>query len=302
MMRGFLAILVLLCGLTRAPAQAQPPAPEKELPAEKPRRIYVLHSGLHTILSDPDKNTAALSVRDGLRERGIHSANIIVLENPFPTATWKRVVPWQGVNMFLDCAVPGSEESLAAYLRMHEALKSQKVGPKDEIIWIGHSAGGQIGLTMAHLSQNLQKYPNLARAAQSYRFDMVITLGTPVAFCPPAPDVKLRYYYSPQDRIVRWTAHYGSPMLRLLGYQLSFELLPGLFQGNSKVRVFAGVEHPYWDCDARVLDRIVAETSGRVYPPWQSPLLGRGPGQALLRLVCQGLDACCNLSVEDPPH
>jgi len=37
------------------------------------------------------------------------------------------------------------------YLRMHKALQVQGVGRKDELVWIGHSAGGQIGLVQRHL-------------------------------------------------------------------------------------------------------------------------------------------------------
>src|SRR5262245_48395044 len=49
------------------------------------RRVYVLHSGVHTILAHPNKNVFAETMRDMLKKRGIAEQDIVVLENPYPT-------------------------------------------------------------------------------------------------------------------------------------------------------------------------------------------------------------------------
>src|SRR5579864_4973963 len=62
------------------------------------RRVYVLHSGVHTILADPRKNIAAEKLREGLEKRGVPARDIVVLDNPYPTANFRKMFPLQLVT------------------------------------------------------------------------------------------------------------------------------------------------------------------------------------------------------------
>src|SRR5947207_3323379 len=118
---SFLALPIL--GLVLGPLAGADDSPEPAKPAAKrengeksPRRVYVLHSGLHTILSDPIKNIAALTLKEGLHKRGVAQSDLIVLENPFPDASWKSMLPYDSLTMFLDSVEPGSKMSHDSYL------------------------------------------------------------------------------------------------------------------------------------------------------------------------------------------
>lgn len=267
-----------------------------------PRRVYVLHSGLHTILSDPWKNIAADTLRVELLRRGIADDDIIVLDNPFPTASWSNMFPWEALTMYVGAAVPGSAVAQQNYLHLHEVLRSRGVGAKDAVIWIGHSAGGQMGLTLAHLASHLERFERLAGKAIAYRFEMVITLGTPIAFAQLPPHVKLRHYFSPEDLVVRLATRYGPGLLFALGYPMSISAFPARLNESDRIRIFKYVEHPYWDMDSRVVDCIVRETrGGDLRPWWECAALTEGLGMSLLRLVNQGVEMHSQITLEDPP-
>lgn len=287
-----------------APASSTTARPSEEAatPAKSARRVYVLHSGLHTVWSDPVKNIAAETLKSGLHKRGVESKDLVVLENPFPNASWRSMLPVSSISMFFDSIEPSSRMSQESYLRMHKALQAQGVERTDHVTWIGHSAGGQIGLTMAHLARNLWKFPELAREAMAYQVDMVITLGTPVGSDHLPTEVKLRHYYSSEDRVVRWASRVGPWVAWPLGYRARINKIPQQPGENCMIRCFGEVEHPYWDVDQRVLDRIVGETSPDYRPPWQAQLHLAGWGLSLSELLCRGLEAQCHISVEDPPR
>jgi hypothetical protein len=277
-------------------------AATENVPAKKDRRrVYVMHSGVHTILANPDKNIAASSLKEGLLQRGVAARDIVVLENPYPTATWRNMFPVECLTMFAESAMPESKVSQEGYLRLHKALQAQGVTRKDDVVWIGHSAGGQMGLTMAHLARNLDKHPDLLKAALPYQFDMVILLGAPIAANLLAPEIKLRHYFSPQDRVVRYAVKYSKGPLWAFGYRLAIKMMPENLDANDKVRIFRGVEHPYWDVDSRVLDRIVAETKSSYQPPWCSPVLNPGLDMVLMRLVCRAAEDRFLVTFEEPP-
>lgn len=265
------------------------------------RRVYVLHSGVHTILSDPWKNIAADSIKDGLMKRGVAARDIIALDNPYPTASWRNMFPKECLTMFAASAMPDSKVAQEAYVRLHKALQAQEVRAHDDLVWIGHSAGGQMGLTMAYLAKNVDKFADLAKDASPYHFDMVILLGSPVGTNLLSPDVKMRHYFSPNDKVVRWLARYGPFVLRTCGYRCGISVMPPNLNAEDRIRVFLGIEHPYWDVDSRVLDRIVAETNPAYRPLWQSPVLGPGLEMSLMRLVSQALSERYQVTFEDPP-
>src|SRR5687767_7663165 len=115
-MRTALLGLVLACCAGGPAYGADEPKPVEEPRAAPKRRVYVLHSGLHTIFADAWKNVAAESLKKGLTQRGVEERDLVVLDNPFPTATWRSlVVPYESLTLFLDFADPGSRASHEAY-------------------------------------------------------------------------------------------------------------------------------------------------------------------------------------------
>src|SRR5947209_3302500 len=70
---------------------------EPETVEKSTRRVYLLHSGLHTIWSDPIKNSAAETLKEGLHKRGVAIKDLVVLDNPFPTASWRSLVPFESL-------------------------------------------------------------------------------------------------------------------------------------------------------------------------------------------------------------
>jgi hypothetical protein len=280
---------------------AKPTAMPPEIVNKPGRRVYVLHSGLHTLLSDPAKNLAAESLKDGLCKRGVCEDDLVVLENPFPNASWKSALPIDSLSMFFDAIDPASKISQDAYLRMHKALQAQGVSAKDTLIWVGHSAGGQMGLSMANLAYNLAKYPELAKQASTYQFDMVITLGAPVGSTYLPPEVKLRTYYSAEDKVMRWASKVGPWIAYPFGVRARINKIPAVIGENVLIRCFREVEHPSWDVDARVLDRIVAETRPDFRPPWHAQLSAARWGLSLSELMSEALEAEFHISLEDPP-
>ena len=301
---GWAAVLLLASSVRADEPKgvAKPAAGEPETACKCRRRVYVLHSGLHTILSDPVKNIAAETLKGGLHKRGVAARDLIVLDNPFPHASWRRLIPYDSVTMFFDSIDPASRMSHESYVRLNKALQSQGVSRRDDIVWIGHSAGGQIGLTMAHIARNLWKYPELAKECSAYHFDMVITLGTPVGSNHLPEDVKLRHYYSAEDRVVRWASRVGPIVAFPLGYRTRIGKVPAGVGDNCKIRCFVEVEHPSWDVEERVLDRILSETTADYRPLWHTQLSTMRWGLSLSQLMCQALEDQCHISVEDLPR
>lgn len=298
--RSLLIVALAWLACTGSDAAAQSDA-DRPQPGKSNRRVYVLHSGVHTILADPWKNVAADALKSGLMRRGIPARDIVVLDNPYPTATWRNMFPKECLTMFAASAMPDSKTAQESYIRMHKNLQTHDVKPGDELIWVGHSAGGQMGLTMAYLGKHLDKYPNLVKEAAPYRFDMVIMLGSPVGCNMLTEDIKLRHYYSPEDKVVRYVARYGPLFMKTFGYRVGCAIMPPSLNPEDRIRVFCGIEHPYWDIDSRVLDRIVAETNPSHRPLWQSPILAPGLEMALMRVLTQALTDRYQVSFEDPP-
>lgn len=284
------------------PAAKAGPAVGVEPGAAKPakRRVYVLHSGIHTILANDNKNIAAETLREGLLARGVDDRDIVVMDNPFPTASVRNMFPKECFVMFAESSDPSSKVAQAAYLRLHKALQERGVKEDDEVVWVGHSAGGQMGMTVAYLAKNLDRFPALLRQAVPYQVRMVITLGAPVCANLLPKDVQLRHYYSPDDKVVSLVAKNGSFVLGLLGYRRQLHVFPPNLAGNAKIRVFFGIEHPYWDVDGRVLDRILREFEPDREPDWFMRYLGPGLGRALLGEAIRLLDQRLDVTVEEP--
>jgi hypothetical protein len=282
-MRSFAAILMFLAA-----------AP---LGAQEARRVWVLHSGVHILMAPKDKNFAALKLRDDLVARGVSAKDIVVMECPFPQASVQNPVPREGLALFWDSMDPASRGSHDAYVRLHETLARHGVKESDALVWVGYSAGGQMGLTMAHLAHHHAKYSALADKTRPYRFEMVITLGTPVGANPAPKDVKVRQYFSYADRMVKMLQT-GKSTVAALGarHAIHFYQLDG---GDVLARRFDKIEHPEWIFAPRVLDLLIKECDGPC-PVWQAGTCATTGGQ-LSTLLCRALAEQTRISIEDAP-
>lgn len=287
-MQRILSILILLTLATHAGAQSK-------------RRVFVLHSGMHIILAPADKNHAAKTLKELLAKRGIAERDLVALESPFPTATVKEMVPKAGLLLYLDSCDPASTSSQEAYVRLHKALLDQGVGINDALVWVGHSAGGQIGMTMAHLAHNLAKYPELAKKTQPYHFDTIITLGSAVGSNPTPADVKLRHYFSAGDTMIFFLCKHGDIVADSVKSKVKFRVSCDLAP-NAKVRIFPGIEHANWYEDEDVLARIVREFEPNARPAWRRAHADAPPGIALSQLIAEAMDARLQLSLEADRH
>ncbi len=264
------------------------------------RHVFILHDGVHTILSETDPAWATKYLRYFLRKQGVPDNDIIVMDFPFPVASWDDMFPADAVTDYLDSMKPDSQISRQTYLRLDRALAEHGVLPEDKLIWIGHSAGGQVGMTMAHLGSCLSKYPDLARQAAPHPFDMVVTLGAPLGADLVPASVKQRHYYSPKDIVVRLSCDYGHMFLKLLGHNALILPTPPRLHDNIVVRIFDGCDHGGWP-DGWIVARILAECRGDDQrPEWRRFALAPAAGPGLASLLSEALEEQCRLSIEDP--
>jgi pimeloyl-ACP methyl ester carboxylesterase len=293
-MRTLIFGMLMLVGLG-SQAHAQP-APEKKAP----RRVYVLHSGMHIIFAPTNKNHCVETLHAELLRRGIPERDIVALDSPFPQATWSDVFPKEGWLLYLNATDPASKHSHDAYVRMHEALRKHDVKDDDVIVWIGHSAGGQIGMTMAQLAHNLPKHPALAKRAKAYRFERVVTLGTAVGANTAPNDVQLLHYYSPGDNVIGLLTKHGNTMSDLYGMKITFGPCRDM-PANCTMRVFEGIEHPYWYSTARVLDCLLGECVPAPRPAWRRLTADATPQLGLAQLLAETLQREWRISLEELP-
>jgi hypothetical protein len=287
---GF-AIFPAICPLAEA---------QTKMPAAK-RRVFVLHSGMHIILAPKDKNEAATTMKEMLSQRGIRARDVVALDSPFPTATFKEMVPKAGLVIYLESTDPKSRSSQDAYVRLHKALQAQAVSKDDDIVWIGHSAGGQMGMTMAHLAHDLDKFPELARKTLPYHFDTVITLGTAVGSNPVPANVKLRHYCSAGDTMVSFLSNHGNLISDAMESKVRFRPCCDLGP-NAKLRIFPGVEHANWYADEEVLACILREFEPNRCPPWRMTQADTTNGVGLSQLVARSLESVLQISLEEHHH
>jgi len=241
-------------------------------------------------------------LREELKRRGVPTRDIVVLDCPFPNASWKDMFPREGLTMFLDSMSPSSRLAKEVYRSMDRAFQAAGVGPGDQIVWIGHSAGGQIGLTMARLSADLTKHPDLAKSARSYRFHTIVTLGTPVG-CNDVPDnVLVREYFSPQDKVVRIMCDGGPWILPKLGYQCTIQPCTPTPTKNCLTRCWYDVQHPDWIFEKRVLDRVWQDANGSSISWWGEPRTAERPSAALAQLIGQMLESQFRIQIEELPE
>ena len=290
--RGCMSVALSLVILLQAATSAE---------AQTKRRVFVLHSGMHIILAPEDKNHAARTLKEILSKRGIAERDLVALESPYPTATWSDVIPKDGLIIYLESADPASRSSQDAYVRLHQALKAQRVTKDDEIVWIGHSAGGQMGMTMAHLAHNLDKYPDLAKKTAGYRFDAVITLGSAIGSDPVPAGVKLRHYYSAGDTMIYFLANHGKVVADSIKSKVGFRVCCDM-RPDSKVRVFPDIEHGYWYSDENVIACMLREFEPKDFAPWRRAPVNVAIGVGLSQLMTQAIESELRISLEDDHH
>ena len=266
--------------------------------AQTKRRVYVLHSGMHVIIAPKDKDHAARTLKEVLADRGIAKRDLVAIDSPFPTASWKEMVPKDGLVIYLESTDPKSRSSQDAYVRLDKALKAAGVTKNDDLVWIGHSAGGQIGMTMAHIAHNLDKFPDLAKKTQGYHFDTIVTLGSAVGSNPTPADVKLRHYCSPGDTMAFFLSQHGNVLADAMKSKVRFRMCidPG---PNCTVRVFHDIEHPDWYGDEVVLDRILRETDPSFCPPWRRSHADTTSGVGLSQLLARAVEKKLQISLEE---
>jgi hypothetical protein len=280
---------VILFVLLASNLHAQPP--------ETKRRVFVVHSGMHIVFAPADKNHAARTLTEILPQRGIAERDVVALDCPYPTASWQNMVPRDGLMLYLDSANPAAHSAQQAYERLHQALLARKVRPSDDLIWIGHSAGGQMGMTMAHLAHNLRKYPDLAKKTQPYHFDTVITLGSAVGANDVPANVKLRHYFSPGDSMIYLLTKHGNLLAESVRSKVRFRPCCEV-EANAKVRVFPKIEHGAWYTDDAVLDCIEREFTASDSPSWRRTQADVAAGFGLAQLFAHALETQCRISVE----
>ncbi len=268
--------------------------------AQDKRRVFVLHSGMHVILAPKDKDHAARTMKELLTKRGIPARDLVALDSPFPTATFKDMIPKDGLAIYFGSTDPKSPVAHDAYLRLHKALQAQGVTAKDDIVWIGHSAGGQMGMTMAHLAHNLDKFPDLAKKTQPYHFDAVITLGSAVGSNPTPANVKLRHYCSAGDTMVYVLASHGDLIPDAKKAKVRFRLCCDIGP-NTMMRVFPGIEHPNW-YDDRMLERVLREFEPGYCPPWRRSQADVSRGVGLSQLIARSMESMLQIALEEDRH
>lgn len=226
-------------------------------PASSPlakRRVYVLHSGM----SAP-QNEAANSLKQGLMKRGVPERDIAVLANTYPERDYLQAARdnQQEANSVIYRAStdPNSAVAKDVFQRYTAALKRLDVKPGDEITWVGHSAGGQMGMTLS----------NMAKAEKQFPMDTLITLGSPIHRNARVPqEIKVRNYLSQQDEWVNLKSEEW--LSRQIGVPIT---VTALHDNNDKLRLFSNIPHSQWYKDDRVLDRIITESDPTHKPDWQ---------------------------------
>ena len=225
---------------------AQPVAGPLAVGAAPPnggRTVYVLHSGMR----DPD-NEAALSLKAALKKRGIKDADIVVMPAVYPNMDLSPTSRNFGsgvqdnIRIFNQSADKKSDLVKKQYKAYQDALTKAGVKAGDKIVWVGDSAGGQMGFTLARM----------AKDNNGFQMDTIITLGSPIAKNEVPPEVKIRHYTSNADQI-----QHG----KLLGGQVG-KPIPDNLDANDKIRWFRNIGHCDWykDTDPAIVDKIISES------------------------------------------
>jgi pimeloyl-ACP methyl ester carboxylesterase len=193
---------------------------------------------------------------------------------------WGRggIDPRENISIFRSSSDPRSDVSRTAFENYTCLMTGAGVQPGDNIVWVGHSAGGQMGLTMSHLADRNNQFP----------ISTVITMGSPIATNHAPSGVRVLNFTSPEDRI-----QHGA-----IGRQVGQPFAPNR-DNNDRAVLFHRVGHTDWyrDSDPAVLDQVVALSTPPAPARVERPFLGP---QFLPNLVALGqntLDSHFNVRI-----
>lgn len=213
-------------------------------PVKPPRTVYVLHSGMN----DP-RNVAATHLRDALTARGISPEDIVMMPNPYPAFTLETFNPFaqkrDNLELYAESTDPDSPMSRDGYTRLRALLEAKGVTPGDNVVWIGHSAGGQRGLTLAGMAWADNR---------RFNFSRVVCLGSPVVTNHAPPQTAVIVYVSPADAVLQGTTGDGFVIRGKPVRQI-----PPRLDDNDVCREFDGILHGQWYRNPKVLDRLMAD-------------------------------------------
>lgn len=244
------------------------------------RRVYVLHSGMN----NPNQE-AMMKMKEDLIARGIPEADIVIPPTPYPAIIADKEIEnsnpqaWQlftgglglthglfgkrspigpglmkNLYVYTMSASPKSKIAQEAYSNLQTALAQKGVegnNPNTEIVWIGHSAGGQMGLTMAQMAE---------ADGKRYDFHTVITMGSPILSNKAPKHTRIVQYVSEGDRTLQGCCFAGPQ----LGYHVK-EIANGL-DSNDKVRDYKGIAHCDWYQNQDIINQVVLDATCQEVP------------------------------------
>ena len=158
-----------------------------------------------------------------------------------------------------------------------------------------------MGMTMAYLAHNLDKFPDLVKKTQAYHFDTVITLGSAIGSNPVPAEVKLRHYCSDADTMIYFLSNHGNVVSDAVKSKVRFRVCYDLGP-SAKLRLFPGIEHGNWYSDENVLACILREFEPKNRPAWRKTQADTAWGVGLSQLIAQSMEAELQISLEENRH
>lgn len=230
------------------------PAPQ-EKSALLPETLYVLHGGM----ADPN-NDSTEDIHQYLLSRGIPEAQVVVLANPYPaiapnlkdvgqlldtiekngfgrflktTARQTKANMLINWDIFKDSSNLTSPVTMEAYHQLMVALKEKQAAFGNRpirIVWIGLSAGGQMGLT---LTEKLASESPALNGA--FEVETIVTLGSPILRNQVPARVRIVTCISNEDEVLSQTTRPGAAKL-FIGQDVT--KIPPNQDANDEVREF----------------------------------------------------------------
>jgi pimeloyl-ACP methyl ester carboxylesterase len=243
--RRIAGFLTLLAATTPGnPPKTKPvmPAPTVQLDTANQKgtqRVFVIHSGV----SD-DTNWAAKAIKNNLIQLGVQDSNIIILDNPYPdltelndfSLTKAKDLFVDGLKRNMNHLLSGESPETPILFKLIKTLYLYQTSSDDgsyvvdhqyqqmadkmnergldkaDVVWVGYSAGGQMGLSVAKkIDQDLE---------QQRKITTVITMGTPIRKNPTPSNFKIIVLNSNGDTFLNAVISYP----RAIGLQVDKQL------------------------------------------------------------------------------
>lgn len=234
-----------------------PVTPSAAVAEAPPTTFYALHSGLN----DPD-NSAANRLQQELLSQGVAKEQVIVMDNPYTAFTpaisdtnlfyWRFAAGYSSnvynnVSLYYDSASPESEVVQAQAQQLKTRLAEKGIRPQDKVVWIGHSAGGQMGLTLAHL---MSQQPD-----EAFRIDRVVTLGSPIHENHAPQQTEIISFVSNDDLVLQASSQWRN-----------IHSTPPNLDNNDKVVNLDDVGHAGYYANSAALEQVLTEAGIKVNP------------------------------------